>query len=187
MTLDSPAWFALRHSVEKQTYDLLEEHGATGWKVVFDKATNRAGRCTYDTKTISYSVIYLLHGTEAQRINTIRHEVAHALVGPGYGHGYAWKRKFLLLGGDGSRTTHIALPSEVVKSNFLWVGACPTCDAQTGQQRAPQSVWACTACPESIPSIERIFRWSKRGVPVAPLEVSARYADKYSYIASKYA
>jgi predicted SprT family Zn-dependent metalloprotease len=59
--------------------------GPHGWGFAFNKQRRGMGLCRYATRTIELS-IYLVdrNGLEEVR-DTILHEIAHALVGPGHG------------------------------------------------------------------------------------------------------
>lgn len=61
-------------------------------------------------------------GTYAEIMDTVIHEVAHALVGPDMHHGVVWKNKCLELGGSGERT--FTLSKERKKSLYKWHGIC---------------------------------------------------------------
>jgi predicted SprT family Zn-dependent metalloprotease len=87
----------------KQARDLLTAHGLGHWKVTFGTARGRAGTCYHQTRTIRLSRVLLASRTYEGSLDTIRHEVAHALVGPGQGHGPVWKKAFRSLGGGGNR------------------------------------------------------------------------------------
>ena len=51
--------------------------------------------------------------TEAQAINTIRHEIAHIAVGPGHGHGPRWRSSARLIGCDAKRCHTMAAARRV--------------------------------------------------------------------------
>lgn len=70
----------------------MQAHGLHGWKFKWSKSNSRLGSCHYSTKTIKLS-IYYLHLQDAEIIDTILHEIAHALVGRGHRHGHVWKAK----------------------------------------------------------------------------------------------
>jgi hypothetical protein len=179
ISLNSPAWFALRRELELSTKRLLEERGLTGWTVVFESSISRGGRCHHDSKTIGYAVPFMLYASDEQRRNTMLHEVAHAVTGPGHGHDAAWKRLFLRLGGNGSALSEY--PKEVfTHENFVWLSSCPTCKDVTGMKQAPQTVWGCAKCPKTVPVKQRILSWSKVTGPVAPEAVSNRYATEHA-------
>lgn len=145
----------------------------------------RAGRCVYGTKTISYGIPFMLRSGEKERTNTVLHEVAHALAGPGTGHSITWKRKFISLGGNGERLSYF--PQDIyTHDNFLWIGTCPTCNDRTGMSRAPKSVWACATCPLELPTRQRIYSWKKYHVEMDPRDISKQYAETYGRISEKF-
>ena len=80
----------------------LDKNGLKDWKIKISKAVKRLGSCHYSKKTISLSSQFIEMGTETTILNTILHEIAHALT-PGDGHGEKWKKKAIELGCDGKR------------------------------------------------------------------------------------
>lgn len=84
---------------------LMETHGVKekGWKFQFDRASRRFGCCNYRRSVISLSRALTQLNDEAEVRNTILHEIAHAIVGRGVGHGPVWKAKHIEIGGDGQR------------------------------------------------------------------------------------
>jgi hypothetical protein len=80
----------------------LDKNGLTDWHIRLSKAVKRLGSCNYPKKTISLSSLFIETGTETTILNTILHEIAHALC-PGDGHGPKWKKKAIELGCDGKR------------------------------------------------------------------------------------
>lgn len=70
---------------------LMFEHKLNGWKFVFTTAVRQYGHCSHRQKVIGISKhISPMNSLEETR-NTILHEIAHALVGPGHGHDQVWK------------------------------------------------------------------------------------------------
>jgi predicted SprT family Zn-dependent metalloprotease len=80
----------------------LDKNGLIDWNIKISKAVKRLGSCHYSKKTISLSSNFIEIGTETSILNTILHEIAHALC-PGDGHGEKWKTKAIQLGCDGKR------------------------------------------------------------------------------------
>lgn len=79
----------------------LEKWGlrAQGWKGVFNnRTTRRLGQCSYTKKQIELVTFYVENNSEELVVDTIKHEVAHALAGPGAGHGPKWKEWCLKVG-----------------------------------------------------------------------------------------
>lgn len=104
---------------------LLAEHGllAQGWSFRFNNNKRRIGLCRYRERTIEYSRHFIALTPWAEIEDTIRHEVAHALVGPGYGHGNVWKRAAIRLGARPAACTSAAVST--AKPN--WILSCPSC------------------------------------------------------------
>ncbi len=80
----------------------LDKNGLTDWTIRISKAVKKLGSCNYEKKTISLSSYFISSGTETTVLNTILHEIAHALC-PGDGHGEIWRNKAIELGCDGKR------------------------------------------------------------------------------------
>jgi hypothetical protein len=76
---------------------LMAEHGLTEWKFAFNTNKRRAGVCRYPARSkpgrIELSKHYVLRNPDDEVRDTILHESAHALVGPGHGHDEVWKAK----------------------------------------------------------------------------------------------
>tara|TARA_R100000951_G_scaffold99407_4_gene89746 strand:+ start:1195 stop:1737 length:543 start_codon:yes stop_codon:yes gene_type:complete len=64
--------------------------------------------------------------TEAQAINTLRHEIAHIAVGPGHGHDRVWKASARRIGCDAERCHTMAAAKRVRRRRMVHVD-CPKC------------------------------------------------------------
>lgn len=63
-----------------------------GWKFVWNNRKTSFGMCRYWAKEIQLSkVLTASAGDPAHVVDTIRHEIAHALAGARAGHGSVWK------------------------------------------------------------------------------------------------
>lgn len=83
--------------VTKRAEELLKEYELFSWRFELAATKGFVGRCYYHRNVIEFSKYYLespWHEIE----DTLRHEVAHALVGPNHGHDEVWKRKAIELG-----------------------------------------------------------------------------------------
>jgi len=84
-------------------YEFAKLHGLVGWKFRFDEGKTRAGQCKYHAKVITVSRYHALRSEALNVIDTLLHEIAHALVGRGIGHGPAWVSKAIEIGCNGER------------------------------------------------------------------------------------
>lgn len=107
-------------------HDELQRFGLAdkGWKIDWDNARSRNGQCRYGTKTLSFSRILTKERSVEGVHNTILHEIAHALVGPGHGHNNVWRSQFLAMGGSGSRCSNEEGIREAHKRAAKWEAFC---------------------------------------------------------------
>ena len=84
---------------------LLQEHGLRqkGWVIDIDNAKTRFGCCNFTKKEISLSKPLIEANDYVEVVDTILHEIAHALVGPGHGHDAVWKRMCVKIGAKPQR------------------------------------------------------------------------------------
>lgn len=89
---------------------LLVQHNlvATGWTVGVCKGKRRLGLCNYRQRVIRISRDHIMKGTDEEVLDTIRHEVAHAIAGYGAKHGPIWQRVAIALGASPKPTTRVS-------------------------------------------------------------------------------
>ena len=141
-----PTGGATMQQVEDHAAQLLERHLNTGapatrWRFRFETATGRAGICRYTTRTISLSVSYVLRAPWDDIRDTLLHEIAHAIVGPGHGHDAAWKTAARRIGCTAKRC------STVTHSLKRWIAECPRCRDRWFRQRLTKQVRQRSICP----------------------------------------
>lgn len=141
------------HTIARET---MSKHGLTGWNYPLDRAVNRSGACFYRQKRISMSAKIIAGMTEKEFMNTLLHEIAHALVGEDHGHDHAWRTKHYELGGNGRRQSQIA-----VKVPPAWVGVCPNGHRITRHRLTQKAKGG--SCPRCAPTFSRdyMFTWTK--------------------------
>lgn len=107
----------------------MEEYGliALGWRFTFDNAKRRFGVCKYNSKQIGLSMQLVALNEEEKVLNTILHEIAHALVGHIHGHDSIWKQKALEIGCDGNRCYD---SNKVEKPKSKYIAICGTCGTE---------------------------------------------------------
>lgn len=105
---------------------LMNQHGLINqnWSFEFDNAKRRFGVCRFNSKRIGLSKHLVGLNDEARVTNTILHEIAHALVGPGHGHDNVWRRKAIEIGCDGNR----CVSSDKIKTpESKYIAECNCC------------------------------------------------------------
>lgn len=87
----------------------MDRNGLTHWQFGWLKAKRTLGLCEFlggyqsDVGVISLSRHYVLMNDLSLILDTIRHEIAHALT-PGHGHDMVWRMKCVGLGAKGRMT-----------------------------------------------------------------------------------
>ena len=115
--------------IEHLAQRLLVDHNLTDWQFRFDHARQRCGCCNYQRREISMSKHFARLNGEAEVRNTLLHEIAHALVGPGHNHNEIWRRAAANIGAKVETTnTCASMPQP------KWHLVCLNC-AQTVAKR----------------------------------------------------
>ena len=141
-----PTGGATMQQVEDHAAQLLERHLNTGapatwWRFRFETATARAGICRYTTRTIALSVSYVLRAPWDDVRDTLLHEIAHAIVGPGHAHDAVWQTAARRIGCTANRC------STLTHSLKRWIGECPRCRDRWFRQRLTATVRQRSICP----------------------------------------
>ena len=132
---------------------LIALHLDESWSFAFDHTTRRAGLCDFRHKRISVSR-HLAERFDDDAIHqTLLHEVAHALAGPGTGHGAEWRRIARDLGYVGG-TTH---DGPIADDRARWRGSCPR-GHEFVRFRRPRAEVSCGRCSRGF-SRANIITW----------------------------
>ena len=124
---------------EQIANEKMIEHGLTGWSFGFDDSVRRRGCCHWSRKEITLSRALTELRDEAWVVNTILHEIAHALCGPHEGHSSVWREKAISIGCNGERCSSdgVAIPK-------TFRCECPNCGSGWSAHR--RSKVACGKC-----------------------------------------
>lgn len=129
----------------------LDALGLQDWRLVFDsRPTRRLGQTRFTEREIGLSTKFVTLNEWPEVRLTVRHEAAHAIVGPGYGHGPIWKRKARELGvptASKRRAENLVLPAAA------WNVVCPQHGVITTRQRRPaanRGPWYHRGCREKL-------------------------------------
>jgi hypothetical protein len=114
-TPDDDYGFTEKHqSAIRLLREHMNKHGLQNWSARLMKSARVLGNCSPSKKIIRLSIHLIDSGTPEQILNTILHEIAHALC-PGHGHDKTWVDMAKKLGCDGKRCSDIDLN---LKYNF---------------------------------------------------------------------
>ena len=100
-----------------EQYGLIEQ----GWNFGFNNRSRSAGVTKYTSKLIELSLVFI-ESSKVQKkniMNTILHEIAHALVGYKCGHNKKWKDKAIEIGCNGKRCC------ETFNETYKYLLKCP--------------------------------------------------------------
>jgi predicted SprT family Zn-dependent metalloprotease len=114
-------------------HQLVSHHLAgQGWRIGWNTNKSRMGVCKYATKTLEFSSILMKEVSNEEAINTILHEIAHALMGPGHDHSAAWAAQHRAIGGNGKRCWN---NPELIAKVAKWVMTCQNCGTKAYRNR----------------------------------------------------
>jgi predicted SprT family Zn-dependent metalloprotease len=146
--------------------ELCIELELENWKMDFDTARRRAGCCSYRDRTIYLSGYFAAMNGRAAIEATLRHEIAHAKVGPRHGHDAVWQEMAVRCGVAPARCyDHSAfeahIEAKVVMPEGRFKLTCPKCGRSIRQHRPRRNV-ACGKCvpgwtKETVMTVTRIF------------------------------
>lgn len=126
------------------------------WSFRWDNARRRAGLCDYVAKTISISSYHAQVHTIDETLQVVLHEIAHALVGHGEGHGKKWLDTAKQIGYRAERFTG----KEIAEEFAPWVGTCPKGHVLY-RYRRPKGQLSCGKCSRTF-SKENLIEWQSR-------------------------
>jgi predicted SprT family Zn-dependent metalloprotease len=121
---------------------LLAAHGLQDWSFAFNRRKRSMGMCFYERQAIELSIWFIERNAEEAIRDTLLHEIAHALVGPGHGHDEVWKQKCIAIGAQPVRCGQADMPAG------RWQARCTSCDFCYYRHRRPKRLkgWFCRTC-----------------------------------------
>jgi predicted SprT family Zn-dependent metalloprotease len=146
----------------------MRENGLHGWTFGLTKAKRRLGVCKYRAKRIEIAEYYARHSPEETVLDTLRHEIAHALAGPAAKHGPRWKAIAVRLG---ATPRSCETSRQVVVEPGDWQASCPACEKTIHLYRALRSLTAYRCKCEARSPLTFVFTGDPARRPEVPLTV----------------
>jgi predicted SprT family Zn-dependent metalloprotease len=134
--------------IREQASALMDAHGLLAWEFGFNTNLRRAGVCFYPRRgepgRIELSSHFAARNPDGEVLDTILHEIAHALVGPGHGHDEVWRAKCRAIGAR----PEACYGEDVEMPRGRWRATCPGCATEFDRHRRPKRAtgWFCRPC-----------------------------------------
>lgn len=107
------------------------------YNLKFTRSCTVLGVCQPGLRTIKLSKPYLTVGSDEEILDTIRHEIAHALA-PLDGHGRLWKLQCLVVGCKPLRCGKSHLGEALMQTIAKFTGTCADCQQPIYYARKPK-------------------------------------------------
>lgn len=164
---------------------LMNHHGLGHVPFEFDRGRRRIG-CTHyrydgNLEKITLSKHYAELLEEDEIVDTILHEIAHALSPFNEGHGRIWQQNARMIGADPVRCK---APS--ARPEGAWKSYCPNCETVSTNtyHRAPLRVKSCGQCSPGKWRKHCILKWFKNGTRVPTSQMPVRFQQEMARIQS---
>jgi len=172
-----------------QARKTMDEHGLHDWTLAYtSKLGSRLGSTHHARRLIVLSGPKMAAVDGAERLDTVLHEVAHALCGPHDGHGSRWQATALRLGADPTAT--VRLDQDVTVQTAAVVGTCPSGHTVTqGRMPSPRkrTLGYCghRDHPRDQAPDERRFEWTRNVVDPQVAAAVARHPEPKATVTLK--
>jgi predicted SprT family Zn-dependent metalloprotease len=140
---------------------LMDQHNLLNdnWYFEFNNRKRAFGVCNFRYKRISLSAPLTLINDKAAVLDTILHEIAHALVGIENGHNHIWKKKALEIGCNGKRCYNTDTV-KIISGNYQ--ATCNGCGKIHYKYRKPRNVgYCCAICSKGVYNVNFKLDWIK--------------------------
>jgi predicted SprT family Zn-dependent metalloprotease len=144
----------------------MTKHELHGWTFGMANTKRRLGVCKYLTKRIEIAEYYALNSPQESVLDTLRHEIAHAIAGPKAGHGPAWKAVAVRIGAKPRACDN---SDETVVKPGDWQATCSACKKIFHRYKRPRSLigYRCR-CKGRSPLVFE-FKGDPKLMPVVPM------------------
>lgn len=110
--------------LEEKAHTFLKQYNLFGWTFKLDRSVRRFGVCKHYKREITMSRELVERNSEQECVDTLLHEIAHALVGLDHGHDYVWKSKAVEIGCSGNRLYDSSVVAGVPRKYEAYCSSC---------------------------------------------------------------
>ena len=148
-----------KEQIEKMTKKLMTKHGLVrqGWKFYFSPKKSFIGQCRFGEKVILLSEPFALSIKIAEIEDTVLHEIAHVLVGPGHGHGKVWKAKCVEIGCRPYASKKVEFLKSANIEIYKYKATCPKCGYISCKNK--KYVCSCPKCSKGVYNSNYKMNW----------------------------
>jgi hypothetical protein len=115
----------------------MTKHGLHGWAFGLSDTKRQLGVCKYRKKRIEIAEYSVLNSPQESDLDTLLHEIAHAIAGPAARHGPAWKAVAIRLGATPRACDN---SEEAVVKPGDWQATCSACKKVFHRYKRPRSL-----------------------------------------------
>ena len=129
--------------VNQKEYNLIE----LGWSFGYNNRKTALGVCKMRTKRIELSNYFIGTATTAELMDTVLHEIAHAIDVEMRGtsdHSYRWQIVAVAVGAEPTRCKEVDLSSKADESKYTLT--CPNCKKSHPSHKRRKRIPACGEC-----------------------------------------
>jgi predicted SprT family Zn-dependent metalloprotease len=146
----------------------MRKHGLDGWTFGITQSRRMLGVCKFRSKRIEIAEYHARNNASATVLDTLLHEIAHAIAGPAAKHGPKWKVLAIRLGATPRACDH---SRETVVTPGDWQASCPACEKIHHRYRRPQALSGYRCKCEARSSLTFEFMGDPARRPVVPMTV----------------
>lgn len=117
---------------------LWDQYNLHEWTFVLGRSKTRLGVCRYGPKEIEVSEVHARNDKAEVVLDTLKHEIAHALVGPGNGHNEVWRTKAREVGCSPDACVAKSEDESLYRPPGKWFAVCPGCSHEFNWHRKPK-------------------------------------------------
>lgn len=136
-----------KESLTDLTRNLMDFHDLHDWKIRIGTAKNFAGMCDFSRKQITMSLFLANARSRENTVDTILHEIAHALTPKDGGHGKEWKAVASRIGANPSRCFDRKEIDPALA--YKYHGRCPTHIERTTRRNRRAHI-KCLKCDSAL-------------------------------------